>query len=398
MMDTSQIILLEDELNGCIADQQDKAQVEPTHGSPNKSNTPSKYSKEIVEVPEIVLEDEFIGWIPDQQEKAKVEITPGSPNKSNTPAIGMKFDCDDSAYEFYKDYAHRIGFSVRKHFVKRGNVGQIIRRTFSCSKEGERVFDKRRENASYRCPISRTGCLVQMTCHLQKDGMLHVVSFHGQHNHEFAPSPMKHMLRSKRKISLAQKAIANDAERSGISIKQTIELLSMQAGGRENLEFMDVDYKNHVHNERRMVLRKGDGPAMMEFFHKMQLVDPSYFYSIQVDDDGQIMNIFWADTRSIVDYGNFGDVICFDTTYRTNRYDRPFAPFVGVNHHKQSIIFGAALLYDETIESFKWLFETFLTAMSGKQPRTILTDQSAAMAKAITENTRSNIVKEFKST
>ena len=177
-MDTSQIILLEDELNGCIADQQEKAQVEPTHGNPNKSNTPSKYSKEIVEVPEIVLEDEFIGWIPDQQEKAKVEITPGSPNKSNTPAIGMKFGCDDSAYEFYKDYAHQIGFSVQKHSVKRGNVGQIIRRTFSCSKEGERIFDKRRENASYRRPISQTGCLAQMTCHLQKDGMLHVVSFH----------------------------------------------------------------------------------------------------------------------------------------------------------------------------------------------------------------------------
>ena len=125
-----------------------------------------------------------------------------------------------------------------------------------------------------------------MTYHLQKDGMLHVVSFHGQHDHEFALSPMKHMLRSKRKISSAQKAIANDAQRSGISIKQTIELLSMQAGGYENLGFMDVDYKNHVHNERRMALRKRDGPAMMEYFHKMQLADSSYFYSIQVDDDG----------------------------------------------------------------------------------------------------------------
>ena len=54
MMDTSQIILLEDELNGCIADQQEDAQVEPTYGSPNKSNTPSRYSKEIVEVPNCV--------------------------------------------------------------------------------------------------------------------------------------------------------------------------------------------------------------------------------------------------------------------------------------------------------------------------------------------------------
>ena len=78
------------------------------------------------------------------------------------------------------------------------------------------------------------------------------------------------------------------------------------------------------------------------------------------------MNIFWADARSIVDYGSFGDVICFDTTYRTNRYDRPFAPFVRINHHKQSIIFGATLLYDKTIESFKWLFETILIAMLEK--------------------------------
>ena len=84
-----------------------------------------------------MLEDEFIGWIVDQQEEAKVELTPGSPNKSSTPAIGMKFDCDDSAYKFYKEYAHQIGFSVLKHSVKQGNVGKIIRRTFSCSKEGE---------------------------------------------------------------------------------------------------------------------------------------------------------------------------------------------------------------------------------------------------------------------
>ena len=34
MIDTSQIILLEDELNGCIVDQQEKAQVEPAQVEP----------------------------------------------------------------------------------------------------------------------------------------------------------------------------------------------------------------------------------------------------------------------------------------------------------------------------------------------------------------------------
>ena len=57
--------------------------------------------------------------------------------------------------------------------------------------------------------------------------------------------------------------------------------------------------------------------------------------------------------------------------------------FLGVNHHKQATIFGAALLYDETTETFMWLFDTFAKAMSGKRPKTILTDQDAAMAKAL---------------
>ena len=40
-------------------------------------------------------------------------------------------------------------------------------------------------------------------------------------------------------------------------------------------------------------------------------------------------------------------------------------------------------LYDETTDSFIWLFETFLQAMSGKAPKTIFTNQDAAMANAI---------------
>ena len=62
----------------------------------------------------------------------------------------------------------------------------------------------------------------------------------------------------------------------------------------------------------------------------------------------------------VVDYGLFGDVVCFDTTYRTNKNHRPLAPIIGVNHHRQIVVFGAAFLYDETTETFSWLFRTLL--------------------------------------
>ena len=54
----------------------------------------------------------------------------------------------------------------------------------------------------------------------------------------------------------------------------------------------------------------------------------------------------------------------------------PFAPILGYNHHKQTVIFGCGLLLIET-------FETFLTAMLGKHPSTIFIDHDSAMAAAI---------------
>ena len=76
----------------------------------------------------------------------------------------------------------------------------------------------------------------------------------------------------------------------------------------------------------------------------------------------------------VLDYGYFGDVVSLDTTYCTNQSNRPLALFSGFNHYKGAVIFGAALLYDETTESFKWLFETFLEAQNQKKPWTIFTN------------------------
>lgn len=61
----------------------------------------------------------------------------------------------------------------------------------------------------------------------------------------------------------------------------------------------------------------------------------------------------------------------------------PFAPFTGVNHHLQSIQLGCALLQNETEVTFQWLFETWLEAMGGRPPVSIITDQDLAMKRAI---------------
>ena len=96
----------------------------------------------------------------------------------------------------------------------------------------------------------------------------------------------------------------------------------------------------------------------------------------------RLTNFFWFDVVSKLDYDSFGNVVVFDTTYYTNKYNMICAPFVGINHHWKNVLFGCAFLLDETAESFIWLFEAFLKSMGNKAPKTIFTDQDQAMAKA----------------
>ena len=62
-----------------------------------------------------------------------------------------------------------------------------------------------------------------------------------------------------------------------------------------------------------------------------------------------------------------------------------FVPFTKVNHHHQSEMFRCALLVNEMIESYIWLLKTWLKAMLGHAPSTIITNADKAMGKTIVE-------------
>ena len=63
------------------------------------------------------------------------------------------------------------------------------------------------------------------------------------------------------------------------------------------------------------------------------------------------------------DYLLFGNLFVFDTTCRTNHYEIICIPFVCMNHHAKHVMVGCGFLMNEKVESFVWLFETFLEVM-----------------------------------
>lgn len=104
---------------------------------------------------------------------------------------------------------------------------------------------------------------------------------------------------------------------------------------------------------------------------------------VQLDDNDQLASCFWCDGRSSNDYEIFNDVSCFDTTFKTNGYNLPHAPFVGVNHHGQPISFCYGLILAKLLNPL-FGFQAFFKAMNGKQPNTIFIVQSQEITNAIT--------------
>ena len=85
-------------------------------------------------------------------------------------------------------------------------------------------------------------------------------------------------------------------------------------------------------------------------------------------------NVFWADTRSRATYESFRNVVTFDITYLTNKYEMPFAAFDGVNHYGQTCLLGCGLLLLENTEYFIWLFKCWVRCMLRKPPSGIVID------------------------
>ncbi|XP_073106591.1 protein FAR1-RELATED SEQUENCE 5 isoform X1 [Elaeis guineensis] len=287
-----------------------------------------------------------------------------------------EFETEDEAYEFYSMYAGRIGFSIRRASMTMSAENVITRRMFVCSREGFREKKKGAKRVKKPRPETRTGCPACMIIRLTPSGKYHVTEFVTYHNHPLS-------VPSSTDLVMSHSVENGQDDESDMADGSADDTVHKQARSHQSISLLSLDSKNYLRSKRVKSIQVGDAGATLEYLQKMQDNNPSFFYAVQVDEDDNMTNFFWADAKSMMDYNYFGDVVCFDTTYKIYGYGRPFALFIGVNHHKQIVIFGAALLYDEGTESFKWLFETFKSVMSGSQPKTVLTDRDAAMSEAI---------------
>lgn len=305
---------------------------------------------------------------------------------SEKPSVGMIFVSEEAAKNFYDAYARRVGFST--HFGQCSRTkpdGPIISLNFSCSRE---VY--KRKN------VESCNAMLQ----IEKEGVDRwvVTKFVEDHNHSTVSPSKVHYLRPRRHFAGAKKILAETVT------SQTDAIVPSEG----NYAFSDSNLRsarsaspveiNCATRNLSLVAPRNflqpcslkrtlgrDAQNLLNYFKKMQAENPGFFYAIQLDDDNRMSNVFWADARSRMAYGHFGDAVIFDTMYRPNQYQVPFASFTGVNHHGQMVLFGCALIFDESESSFAWIFETWLSAMGNRPPVSMTTDQDRAIKAAVNQ-------------
>ncbi|PKU70353.1 protein FAR1-RELATED SEQUENCE 6 isoform X1 [Dendrobium catenatum] len=339
-----------------VADEIDEMKdVEFNDMVPSDSNDPQEMMKDLSkkdEAKEMVTTTD----IADDEEKVdKV----GQNSDDKIPGIGMAFRTYEEASNFYKQYALRVGFGVavkKSSFSKSGVCRRLI---LGCSKGG-----RGRADACYLArQTAKTNCEAMIAVKLWGDGLLHVVDAKLEHNHPVSPSTAQ-FLRCYQKMA------------------HTMNIV--QQGGHRNSHVVDKDCVSMT-EIGRLKLGEGDDEAIHQFFARMQNKNPKFFYSVDLDQNGRMRNLFWADARSRAANRYFGDVVAFDSTCLTEKQDLPLVSFVGVNHHGQSVLLGCGLLSNETVETFVWFFKTWLTCMMNCYPNAIITDLCKPIQDAVAE-------------
>ncbi|XP_052174416.1 protein FAR1-RELATED SEQUENCE 8-like isoform X2 [Diospyros lotus] len=295
------------------------------------------------------------------------------------PSLGMEFESYDDAYNYYNCYAKELGFAIRvKSSWTKRNSKEKRGAVLCCNCEGFKTM----KEAGSRRKETRTGCLAMIRLRLVESNRWRVDEVKLEHNHLFDPERAQNS-KSHKKIDSGVKRMLEpspDIEVRTIKLYRTPAIDFTGYGSSSEREI-----SRHIEQSKHLKLQKGDGQIIYNFFCRMQLASPNFYYVTDLNDEGQLRHVFWIDSRSRAAYGYFGDVVALDTTCLSKQYEIPLLSFVGVNHHAQSILLGCGLLADGTVETYIWLLRAWLTCMLGRPPHTILTDQCKALKTAIGE-------------
>jgi hypothetical protein len=146
-----------------------------------------------------------------------MQVDDNSSESLKVPKVGMVFKSEEDAYEFYNEYAGKIGFSIRKSHSKLRPDKTIYKKHIVCSNEGERHTHSTHETLKQNAE-TRSRCDARVQFSIARDGVWKVEKVVLEHNHYLASPDKRHMLRSQRRLVESDKLVIGHMREAGLGL------------------------------------------------------------------------------------------------------------------------------------------------------------------------------------
>ncbi|XP_019172839.1 PREDICTED: protein FAR1-RELATED SEQUENCE 5-like [Ipomoea nil] len=217
------------------------------------------------------------------------------------PAVDMIFKTLDAGIEFYNNFAAKVGFDTRSSSLTTARDGTKIQKQIVCNREGfkntgaQHCHSKPTADAGEgpsrpkrRRVSNRTGCKARIIFKYIGAAGYQVKTFIEKHNHSMSSVLARQFLKGNRNISSVHQKFILDCAKANIGASKSHGLYSQIVG-----DYSEV------------------GATVVDFKMSEGISEHTYWMS----------RLFWTDPMSKKNFAAFGDVVSFDATYSTNRYD-----------------------------------------------------------------------------
>ena len=290
-----------------------------------------------------------------------------------------------------KNYAKNMGFTVRLDSAKYNEKKEIRWRDIICSRSGLSIKTKREKdqtigivvnNNTRNRPSQRCECPFFVRGILNKDNNLWVITkCNLSHNHELIPKDLHKFMDRTIPEDIKEKILNFHA--AGIEITAIRNILKHEYPTISPWLYDDI-YNFIYNNSTGMGKEKiFDAQNFIILLEQKKKDDDEFSYFVNINPStNELESVIWMCYEQKLSYSRFNDIIVYDNTYKSNRYDMPFGIFTGINNYGQSTCFSGTLMITESTQSFIWVFDHFLQLVNNHAPKVFLTDNDIAMGSA----------------
>lgn len=285
-------------------------------------------------------------------------------------------------------WAEGKGYELSITRAVKNSKGQIYKRQLQCSRHGK-LQNKRKLAEEDRVRLARgtrkTGCQMGMWVAAVNpkiiDGPWKTVHQNNRrsyiHNHSAAPKIV--LPATRRRAQSSVRDVIRQQDSASIDVSRTLATFQTQ----------DPDLpitRRDIYNERARARKEGlQNLTPIEGVFKT-LNDEGFFHRHRLDDEGHLRDILMVSPLSIrLLHGN-SDVILFDCTYKTNRYNRPVLNICATTGLNTTIHAGVALMCEEKESDYLWVLGKFRELLEEEDidlPTVVISDRDKALMNAI---------------